>query len=59
MKAYTIDTGSHSDVAVIEDGCLVYIIDESYITIWKSLDDFYNNPNKIIRTIEIYVGEEE
>ena len=58
MKAYTIDAGGHSELAVVEDDGLVYVIGEGYITIWKSLDDFYNNPDLVIRTIEIDYKEE-
>lgn len=57
MKAYTIDAGSHTDLAVVEDDGLVYVIGEGYITIWKSLDDFHEKPDQPIRTIEIACRE--
>ena len=57
MKAYTIDAGGHSELGIVELDGLVYVVGDGYITVWKSLDDFYNNPDELIRTIEIDVKE--
>ena len=56
MKAYTFNNDEKSELGVIETDGLTFVIDDNYITMWQSIEDFkiaFNGgEDKCLRSIE-------